>query len=51
MFQKLKSLSVNVTIYGMGDVAIQLASFLLLPVYVRVLSPTDYGVVAILLIV
>jgi O-antigen/teichoic acid export membrane protein len=51
VFQKLKSLSVNVTIYGMGDVAIQLASFLLLPVYVRVLSPTDYGVVAILLIV
>jgi O-antigen/teichoic acid export membrane protein len=50
VFQKLKSLSVNVTIYGMGDVAIQLASFLLLPVYVRVLSPTDYGVVAVLLI-
>jgi O-antigen/teichoic acid export membrane protein len=51
VFQKLKSLSVNVTIYGVGDVAIQMASFLLLPVYVRVLSPTEYGVVAVLLIV
>jgi O-antigen/teichoic acid export membrane protein len=50
VFEKLKSLSVNVSIYGMGDVAIQAASFLLLPVYVRVLSPTDYGVVAVLLI-
>jgi O-antigen/teichoic acid export membrane protein len=38
-------------VYGVGDVAVQLASFLLLPVYVRVLSPTEYGAIALLLLV
>lgn len=51
MFQKLKALTVNLTVYGVGDVAVQSASFLLLPLYVRVLSPTDYGVIAVLVIV
>ena len=32
----------------MGDVAIQVVNFLLLSVYVRYLSPTDYGVLALL---
>lgn len=51
MFNKLRSLTVNLTVYGVGDVAVQLASFLLLPVYVRVLSPTEYGAIALLLLV
>jgi len=51
VFQKLKELSVNLSVYGVGDVAIQIASFLLLPLYVRVLSPSDYGVIAVLLVV
>ena len=51
MFKKLKELTVNLTVYGLGDVAVQLASFLLLPVYTLVLSPTEYGAIALLLIV
>jgi O-antigen/teichoic acid export membrane protein len=51
VFKKLKELAVNLTVYGIGDVAVQLASFLLLPVYTIVLSPTEYGAIALLLIV
>lgn len=51
MIQKIRELTLNLTVYGVGDVAIQLAGFLLLPLYVRVLSPTDYGVITVLLIV
>jgi O-antigen/teichoic acid export membrane protein len=46
--QKLRQLSTNLAIYGLGDVAIQVVNFLLLSVYVRYLSPTDYGVLALL---
>ena len=48
MRQKLRQLSTNLAIYGLGDVAIQVVNFLLLSVYVRYLSPTDYGVLALL---
>ena len=48
MRQKLRQLSTNLAIYGVGDVAIQVVNFLLLSVYVRYLSPTDYGVLALL---
>jgi O-antigen/teichoic acid export membrane protein len=51
VFKKLRELAVNLTVYGVGDVAVQLASFLLLPVYTIVLSPTEYGAIALLLIV
>ncbi len=51
VFRKLRELAVNLTVYGIGDVAVQLASFLLLPVYTIVLSPTEYGAIALLLIV
>jgi len=51
VFKKLRELAVNLTVYGIGDVAVQLASFLLLPVYTIVLSPTEYGAIALLLIV
>ena len=51
MFRKLKELTVNLTVYGVGDVAVQLASFLLLPLYTIILSPTENGAIALLLIV
>ena len=48
MRQKLHKLSKNFAIYGSGDVAIQLVNFLLLRVYVKYLTETDYGVLALL---
>ena len=48
MFQKFRELSKNLAVYGVGDVAIQIVSFLLVPVYVRYLSPADYGVLGLL---
>jgi len=51
VFRKLKELTVNLTVYGVGDVAVQLASFLLLPLYTIILSPTENGAIALLLIV
>jgi O-antigen/teichoic acid export membrane protein len=39
----------NLAIYGVGDVATSLVSLLLLPVYTRYLTPSDYGVIAMLL--
>ncbi len=51
MFRRLKELFGNLVVYGIGDAATQVLSFLLLPVYVRFLSPSDYGVLALLLTV
>ena len=51
MFKKLRELTVNLTVYGIGDVAVQFASFLLLPIYTLILSPTELGAVSLLLIV
>jgi O-antigen/teichoic acid export membrane protein len=51
VLKKLRELSVNLTVYGVGDVAVQLASFFLLPLYARILSPDDYGVIGVLLVV
>jgi O-antigen/teichoic acid export membrane protein len=48
LFQKIRELSKNLAIYGLGDVATQIVNFLLLSVYVRHLSPSDYGVLALL---
>ena len=48
MFQKIRELSKNLAIYGLGDVATQAVNFLLLRVYVQYLSPADYGVLALL---
>ena len=48
MFQKIRELSRHLAIYGAGDVAIQALNFLLLPLYVQVLTPADYGVLALL---
>jgi O-antigen/teichoic acid export membrane protein len=46
---RIKSLFRNLVIYGLGDVATSLVSFLLLPLYTRYLAPADYGTIAMLL--
>lgn len=46
---RLRALATNLAFYGLGDVATSIASFLLLPLYVRFLSPTDYGAIGLLL--
>jgi O-antigen/teichoic acid export membrane protein len=51
VFKKLRELAVNLTVYGVGDVAVQLANFLLLPLYTIVLSTTENGAIALILIV
>ena len=48
---RLTALFKNLAIYGLGDVATSLISLLLLPIYTRYLSPSDYGVIAMLLTV
>lgn len=45
---RLRELSTGVAIYGAGDIAIQVTNFLLLPIYVAYLMPTDYGVIFLL---
>ena len=48
MFQKLRELSKNLAIYGLGDAAIQVVNFALLGIYVQYLSREDYGILALL---
>lgn len=48
MFLKIKQLTSHLAVYGIGDIVTSAVSFLLLPVYVRYLSPTDYGVLGVL---
>jgi O-antigen/teichoic acid export membrane protein len=51
VIERVKGLFRNLAIYGLGDVATSLISLLLLPVYTRYLSPSDYGIIAMLLTV
>jgi len=48
LFSKIRELSKNITVYGLGDVAVSLVNFFLLPVYVVFFSAEDYGVIAML---
>jgi O-antigen/teichoic acid export membrane protein len=48
LLQKVRELSKSLAIYGLGDVAIQALNFLLLPLYVTYLTPSDYGILALL---
>jgi O-antigen/teichoic acid export membrane protein len=48
LLQKLRELSRNLAIYGLGDVAIQIVNFALLGIYVQYLAREDYGVLALL---
>lgn len=51
MFTRIKTLSLNLIVYGMGDVAVQAVGFLLLPLFTHILTPGDYGVLALLMTV
>ena len=44
MLQKIRSVFLNVAVYGMGDVATHIVSLLLIPLFTRRLDPFDYGV-------
>jgi O-antigen/teichoic acid export membrane protein len=46
LFHKVRELTRDLTIYGIGDVAVSAVNFFLLPIYVLYLSETDYGVLA-----
>lgn len=51
MLARLTGLARNFAIYGLGDVATNIVSFLLLPLYTRFLSPAEYGAISLLLTV
>ncbi len=51
MLDRLRSLGKSFTVYGLGDVATSIISFLLLPLYARFLTPEDYGAIGLLLAV
>jgi O-antigen/teichoic acid export membrane protein len=48
VFQKIRELSKNITIYGLGDVVVSVINFLLLSVYVLYFNTADYGVINVL---
>ena len=48
MFTKLRELSKNITVYGLGDVAVSLVNFALLGLYVKYFDATAYGVIGLL---
>lgn len=51
MFDNVRRIFGHLLIYGSADVAILAINFLLLPIYTRVLSPSEYGVLALILVV
>jgi O-antigen/teichoic acid export membrane protein len=51
VLQRITSLFRSLAIYGLGDAATSIVSLLLLPVYTAYLSPEDYGVIALLLVI
>jgi O-antigen/teichoic acid export membrane protein len=48
VFPKIRELSKNITVYGLGDIAVSIINFFLLPVYVVFFSAADYGVIGLL---
>ena len=49
MFNNVRRLSGQLFVYGSADVAVLGINFILLPLYTRVLSPAEYGALALLL--
>src|SRR5947208_14848661 len=45
MLQRLKELFRHSAIYGLGSIVARILAVLLLPLYTRYLSPTDYGLI------
>ena len=48
MFSKIRQLSKNITVYGLGDVAVSIVNFWLLPLYALYFPPAEYGVITVL---
>jgi O-antigen/teichoic acid export membrane protein len=48
---RLRELVQHTAVYGLGPVLGQLASFLLLPLYTKLLSPADYGTLEVIVLV
>jgi O-antigen/teichoic acid export membrane protein len=48
LFAKIRALSRDVTVYGLGDVAVSIVNFFLLGLYVKYLDVADYGVIGML---
>lgn len=48
MFHKIRDLSRNMAVYGLGDVAISVVNLLLIKLYVQYLTPADYGALGLL---
>ena len=46
MLDKFRTLLGNTLIYGLGNYGVKIIGFLLIPLYTRYLSPSDYGVIA-----
>jgi len=51
MLVHLRRLSAQTMIYGVGDAVTRVAALLLLPIYTRILTPEDYGKLAIVALV
>jgi O-antigen/teichoic acid export membrane protein len=49
VLDRLRALAKSFGVYGLGDVATSIISFLLLPLYARFLTPADYGAIGLLL--
>src|SRR5262245_33413621 len=45
---EIRTLGRHAAIYGLGTVLAKLASFIMLPIYTRYLTPADYGVLELL---
>jgi O-antigen/teichoic acid export membrane protein len=48
LFHKIRELSTNLAIYGLGDVVVSIVNFFLLPLFVNYLTAEDYGVLGLL---
>src|SRR5690349_13757363 len=50
MFDNVRRVTRQLVAYGTADVMVLVVNFLLLPIYTRVLSPREYGALAMLLV-
>src|SRR5690349_18355609 len=48
VFLKIRELSKNITVYGLGDVAVSVINVFLLPIYAVYFPTHDYGVIGLL---
>ena len=51
MLDNLRRVFGQLVVYGSADVAVLVVNVALVPVYTRVLSPTDYGTLALLIVI